>query len=157
MRTHAVLQNAVLVLYFTDFSQQTAISHAQHLESTSPTQNRGLHVRLCSGASVIFQIRNVCLLSPVNSESLCLFLFLFIRPSAPCSRTFLVSSPPENVAAGASSRPALIYCTGLCVAIYSFYSLYTVVLLSYKDICVEIPLSITYSVILELLTLLHMV
>lgn len=63
----------------------------------------------------------VCFLSPVTSESppsLCLFLFPSIRPSAPCSRTFLVSSPPENVAAGASSRPVLIYCTGVCVGIY---------------------------------------
>lgn len=86
MRTHAVLQNAVLVLYFTDFSQQTAISHAQHLESTSPTQNRGLHVRLCSGASVIFQIRNVrkFVSSPQSTPNLsvsfyfCLFVPLLL-------------------------------------------------------------------------------
>lgn len=57
-RTHAV-QNPVLFLCLTDFSQQTAGSHAQYLESTSPTQNVGLHIGLCSADSVAFQIRNV--------------------------------------------------------------------------------------------------
>lgn len=58
VRTHAV-QNPVLFLCLTDFSQQTAGSHAQYLESTSPTQNVGLHIGLCSADSVVFQIRNV--------------------------------------------------------------------------------------------------
>lgn len=66
VRTRAV-QNPVLFLCLTDFSQQTAGSHAQYLESTSPTQNVGLHVGLCSADSVVFQIRNVCRF--VTSES----------------------------------------------------------------------------------------
>lgn len=60
--------------------------------------------------------------SPSQSPpSLCLFLFASICPSAPCSHTFFVSSLLENVAAGASSRPALIYCTGVCAGIYSSF------------------------------------
>lgn len=113
MRTHAV-QNPVLFLCLTDFSQQTAGSHAQYLESTSPTQNVGLHVGLCSADSAVFQMRNVRRFVTSESPSLSLslsslFLFPSFRPSAPCTRTFLVSSPPENVAAGAWSGPVLIY------------------------------------------------
>lgn len=58
VRTHAV-QNPLLFSCLTDFSQQTAGSHAQYLESTSPTQNVGLHVGLCSADSAVFQMRNV--------------------------------------------------------------------------------------------------
>lgn len=107
---------------------QTRISHATIFEIYISYMEQGLGCQAVLSQQCSISNNKcvrVCLLSPVTSKSppsLRLFLFPFIRPSAPCSRTFLVSSPPENVAAGASSRPALIYCTGVCAGIYTSFT-----------------------------------
>lgn len=68
----------------------------------------------------------VCLFSPVTSESppsLCLFLFTSICPSAPSSRTFLVSSLPENVAGASDLRSFTVpvYALGFTACTLLFY------------------------------------
>lgn len=99
----------------------------------------------------------VCFLSPVTSESppsLCLFLFPSSRPSAPCRRTFLVSSAGKCCCWCFKQTCAHLLYWCMRWDLHLFYSLYAVVLLSYKDICVE-NVCISYSVILELLTPRH--
>lgn len=97
----------------------------------------------------------VCLLSPVTSESPLISLSLSISVySSFCS---LQPYIPRFISAGKcccwcfeQTCAHLLY---PCVRwdLQLFYSLYAVVLLSYKDICVE-NVCISYSVLLELLT-----